>query len=144
MTSSHRRLAALATAVALVAVAACSDGRSTEAFCDQVEATLSAGPLFPDRTDGEPVPSADALDAIEELGDVAPDEIRDAVDVLVAEAGALVAEAEDRNTTTTDRDEGDDGASEDAPARPEREAVDAAQSEVVAFAERECEVDLGR
>jgi hypothetical protein len=150
VTRRHRGLLAAALGAVALLVASCSDGGTVEAFCEQVEATVDAGPLFPDRTDGEPVPSAEGLEAIEELADAAPDEISDAVDVLVAEAEALVAEAADRVTTTTGGDAADDGGADEPDpadadgARPARADVEAAQAEVIAFIDRECEVDLGR
>lgn len=135
-------LRSMAAATVIIALAvACSDGRSTEAFCDQLGVTLAAGPLFPDRTDGEPVPEPDALEALEELADTAPDPVRDSVDVLLAEAEALVADASDRqdddeSTTTSEGDEST------RPTHPPRADVEAAQVAVTDFAVSECEVDL--
>ncbi|QGG95751.1 hypothetical protein [Actinomarinicola tropica] len=134
-----RRLAAL-VAAAIVLVAGCSDEPSTEAFCDAAEATVAAGPLFPSRTDGEPVPEPRALDALEALAESSPDEIDGDVDVLVREATALLVEAEARLDASTST-----SGTTEAPAtidRPSRAEVDAAQRDVVAYAEAECGIDL--
>ncbi len=129
-----------AAVTSLVLVVACSDGRSVESFCDQVAVTLAVGPLFPDRTDGEPVADPDALDALVELAEVAPGDIADQVEVLVAEARALVADAESRRQTTTT---GTSGAADEAEApHPDRAAVDAAQAAVAAYVDAECDIDV--
>lgn len=128
-------------AAALVMASACSDDRSIEAFCDQLDVTVAAAPLFPDRTDGEPVPSADALDALHQLADVAPDEIEDSVEVLAAEADALVADVEQRAATTTTGADATGGATT-GPTHPERAEVEAAQAAVAEFALTECGVTL--
>ena len=140
----NRAMRSLATVVAatFVMAGACSDGPSVEAFCDQLDDTIAAGPLFPDRTDGEPVPSADALAAIDDLADVAPDEIRGSVEVLVTEANALVADATERDATTTTG--GDDEPVDRSPSdtHPPRADVEAAQAAVTAYAADECGVTL--
>lgn len=130
---------ALGLAVLIATGASCSDGRSVEAFCDQIEATVDAGPLFPDRTDGEPVPSVEALDAIDELADVAPDAIAPSVEVLSAEAQALVADAERRDDATTT---GTDDESTTGATHPTRAEVEAAQVAVADYSADECGVDL--
>lgn len=129
-------------AITLVALAAsCSDGRSAEAFCDQLEVTLAVGPLFPDRTDGEPVPEPEALEALEDLADTAPEPVRSSVEVLLAEAQALVADAterQDRDATTTTADE---DAESTRPTHPARADVESAQSAVTDYTVAECEID---
>jgi hypothetical protein len=140
-----RVMRSLATVVAatFVMAGACSDGSSVEAFCDQLDDTIAAGPLFPDRTDGEPVPSADALAAIDDLADVAPDEIRGSVEVLVTEANALVADATERDATTTTGDDDDEPVDRSpSETHPPRADVEAAQAAVTAYAAAECGVTL--
>jgi hypothetical protein len=134
-------LACVVAATSLMA-GSCSDGRSVEAFCDQLDDTIAAGPLFPDRTDGEPVPSVDALTAIDELADVAPDEIRSSVEVLVTEANALVADATERDATTTTADGDEPIDRSPSETHPPRAEVEAAQSAVTAYASAECGVSL--
>lgn len=126
---------------AAVLLGACSDEPSTESFCGAAERTIAAGPLFPDRTDGEPVAEPDALAALEDLAASSPDEISDEVAVLLAEARALVADAEarlDASSSTT----GQPSTTTDAPTRPDRAEVDAAQAAVVAYASENCDLDL--
>ena len=146
MIRTARTLTARGAAVvaSLGLLVACSDGRSVEAFCDQVAVTLAVGPLFPDRTDGEPVADPDALDALVELADVAPDDIADDVDVLVAEARALVAEASARRQTTTTgaASTGESTTTTASPNRPERAEVDAAQAAVADYVDTECDLDV--
>lgn len=133
-------LVGLALAAA-IASGACSSGPSVEEFCAAADATRDAGPLFPDRTDGEPVPEPDALAALEDLAASSPGTIEDEVDVLLAEARALVADAEARTggattssaTTTT---------SGDPLPRPTRAEVTEAQSAVVAYIDEECDLDV--
>lgn len=141
MTALRSRAGALAVAaLALVLVGACSDEPSVEEFCAAAEATVATGPLFPDRTDGEPVPEPDALAALEDLADRAPDEVDDPLEVLVAEARALVAEAEARAGAATGST--DTSTTADAPARPSRAEVEAAQAAVVAYVTDNCALDL--
>lgn len=132
--------AAAATVAALVLLGACTDEPSVESFCAAAEATVASGPLFPDRTDGEPVAEPDALVALEELAGAAPDEVDAEVDVLVAEARALVAEAEARVDGTSASTPTSTVA--DAPTRPSRAEVEAAQVAVVAYVADNCELDL--
>ncbi len=139
--STFRRLAAAAAAVLIVSSACSDDGKSVEAFCDQLDVAVAAAPLFPDRTDGEPVPSADALEALHQLADVAPGEIEDSVEVLAAEAEALVADVERRAATTTTGADATDGETT-GPTHPERAEVEAAQAAVAEFALTECGVTL--
>jgi hypothetical protein len=138
-----RHIATSAFAALLtVALLGCSDERCTEAFCDQLDATIATGPLFPDRTDGEPVPEPDAMAALEELSEVAPDAIRDDVEVLVAEGRALVADADERDAaTTTSTDAGPDDDTTTRPTHPARADVEAAQVSVATFSADECGVD---
>jgi hypothetical protein len=132
---------ALAVLCAAALVAACTDEPDDEAFCAAAERTVAAGPLFPDRTDGEPVAEPDALAALEDLAEASPDAIAGEVEVLLAEARALVADAEARQdpgeSTTSTTVTGSE-----ASERPTRSEVDAAQSAVVAYASDTCAIDL--
>lgn len=136
----RRPLGALVVVAALVG--ACSDEPSTESFCGAAERTVAAGPLFPDRTDGEPVAEPDALAALEDLASSSPDEISAEVDVLLAEARALVADAEARVDAASSSTTGPPSTSDESAPRPSRAEVDAAQSAVVAYVAGTCDLDL--
>lgn len=116
----------------MLALGGCSDS-TTDAFCERAGVAHEVGPLFPARTDGEPVANLDALDALEQLAAAAPEEIDDDVGVLVDEAQALVVEARARREnsfTSPDRD------------RWSRRAVEQAQSAVFEYAATHCDIDL--
>jgi len=138
-----RRTAALALAVALSASAGCTDEPSIEAFCDAVDAVQTAGPLFPDRTDGEPVAEPDALAALRSMAAAAPSDIAAQAEVLLAEAEGLATEAAQRSEAI-DSSASTTAGPDDAPSapRPERAAVETAQNEVATFASDECAIDL--
>ncbi|MFP3905747.1 MAG: hypothetical protein ACLFWR_01845 [Acidimicrobiales bacterium] len=127
-----RIFAVLATTGLVVALAGCS-GSATEAFCERVAVAHEVGPLFPARTDGEPVANLDALDALEQLAAAAPDEIDDEAGVLVDEARALVAEARARRENSFTSPDSD---------RWSRRAVEQAQSAVFEYAATQCDIDL--
>jgi hypothetical protein len=126
------------TVLLLVAILGACSGDGEDAFCERVTATREAGPLFPPRTDGEPIPNLLALEAIVAMGDTvppgAPDEVRDALKVLVDEAIRLVDDAEARLTgaapaVTPDTSRG-------------RRAVAASQTVVVEYIAVTCDIDL--
>ena len=113
----------------------CWGSSDDEAFCAQLRVSQDAGPLFPPRTDGEPVPNRAALEALIELGRVAPAEIREDVQVLVDEAEALVADAESRQK----------GAQlSPQTSRWSRSVVVSAQRAVFRYSVASCDIDLTR
>lgn len=122
---------------------ACSDEPSVEAFCDAVEQVVAAGPLFPDRTDGEPVADLDALAALRDMTDAAPGEIETHTSVLLAEAEGLAAEAAQRVDATQGSASSVTPTTEPPTTpRPQRAQVESAQAEVTAFVADECDIDL--
>lgn len=122
------------TALMAVGLAACSRPSAAGAFCDRLTAVQEAGPLFPSRTDGEPVPNLAALAAIEELADRPPDIVAEHVQVLVDEARSLASQAAARMGQT---------AQVEAPERRwSRNVVESAQSAVAGYAQEECGIEL--
>lgn len=106
---------------------------SLDAYCDRVAEVATVGPLFPARTDGEPVPHLEALEAIEAMAAAAPDEVADDAAVLAGAARALVDEAEARRTNRSTFDPTD---------RWSPSVVEEAQNAVIDHADTECGIDL--
>lgn len=128
-----RRIAVSGMTLALLAASVACGPSEIDQFCDRVAELQAAGPLFPARTDGEPVPDPDVIEAIEAMAAAAPSDIAEEAEVLADEARALVAEAESRRTNqshsaTTDRW---------SPS-----AVEQAQIAVISYADTECGLDL--
>lgn len=120
--------------MALGVIAGCSGSSTDEAFCRQIEVVQAAGPLFPARTDGEPVPNPETLEALVGLAEHRPDAIAEEVSVLVESAQALSAEAEARLGRT---------AQVDPPnSRWNRTVVESAQTAVISYAAETCDIDL--
>ncbi len=116
------------------ALGACSGPSAADGFCDQVTVVQQAGPLFPARTDGEPVPNSTALAAIEGLADHRPEPIAEAIDVLIDEARSLSIQAQERLGQS---------AQVDPPNRRwSQSAVESAQSAVIAYAAEHCDIGL--
>jgi hypothetical protein len=121
---------------ALVLLVVGCAGESPEvAFCSRLEEVREAGPLFPARTDGEPVPDPRVLELLEALATDAPAEIVDELAVLVEEARVLVAEAQDRRAGTSTSATTD---------RWSRSVVEQAQRAAFDYARSTCDIDLTR
>lgn len=132
-TERGARWLAVALCVTLTATA-CGGPSTDEAFCSQVQIVQAAGPLFPARTDGEPVPNAEALEAIVGLSDHRPEAIADDLDLLVEAAQSLNEEARQRLGQT---------AQVQPPERRwSRSAVESAQRAVIEYAAQTCDIDL--
>lgn len=121
---------------AAVLMAGCSGPSTDDAFCSQVQNVQAAGPLFPARTDGEPVPDPVALEAIIGLADHRPDAISDDIIVVVEAAQALSAQAQQRLGQTAQV--------QPPESRWSRSAVESAQRAVIHYAAQTCEIDLSR
>lgn len=133
--SARRGTHFLVATLGLVALATGCTGPSTdEAFCSQVEVVQAAGPLFPARTDGEPVPNPDALEAILGLGDHRPEEISEEISLLVEAAESLSDQAQQRLGQTAQV--------QPPESRWSRSAVESAQRAVIAYAAQTCAIDL--
>lgn len=111
---------------------ACS-GSSSEAFCDRATTAHQAGPLFPARTDGAPLPNLEALTALEAMADAAPSEIAAEMQVLVDEAQALVRAAQVRRENGSSFPDND---------RWSQRAVERAQSAVIDYSDTHCDIVL--
>lgn len=118
---------------ALVVLAAACGPSELDAYCERVDELAASGPLFPTRTDGEPVPDLDALEAIEAVAEAAPSEIADEATVLADEARALVEEAEARRANRSIPETSD---------RWSPSVVEQAQNAVIEHVDAECGLDL--
>lgn len=122
----------LCTIIVMTALVACS-GSSIDAFCDRAETAAEIGPLFPARTDGEPVPDLAALAALEAMAEVSPDELADDMDVLVETGRALADQARARR---------ENGSEVPDSSRWSRRAVEQAQRAVLDYIAAGCDLDL--
>ena len=132
----HHITARAALIVALVllvsALGACSES-PIDAFCDRARTASEVGPLFPARTDGEPVPDLEALSGLEAMAAAAPSEIAPEMQILADEAQALVNEVENREKNGSFFPPSD---------RSSRRAVERAQSAVIDYSDTHCDVVL--
>jgi hypothetical protein len=122
----------LCTLILSTALVACSES-SVDAFCDRAETAAEIGPVFPARTDGEPVPDLAALAALEAMAEAAPDELVDEMEVLVDTARALTDQARARQ---------ENGSEAPDSGRWSRRAVDQAQRAVLDYIAAHCDIDL--
>jgi hypothetical protein len=130
----HLLHAGLTLLVGAAALSACGGPSADEVFCERVAEVQQAGPLFPARTDGEPVAEPAALAALERLAERRPDEIDAELGILVDEARALVDDAEQRM--------GREAQVSPPSGRWSRSAVESAQSAVSSYAALTCDIDL--
>jgi len=129
------RSAALVAVVSVVAAACSQTKRSTEAFCEQLEVAASFDEALV-RLDPDEL--ATAYPELESLGDVAPKEIVDEVDELIAAAGAVV---ESVSTATDDPTDAAEQALRDQQDRLAQ--IERAGRAVQSYARQQCNIDLG-
>ena len=114
---------------------ACSSDDGVNAFCQRLDATWDQGPIFPTRTDGEPVPDLEALERLQQLAAAAPEEIAEAFKVVAEHAEDLVQEAQIRTES---------GSSIAGSGRWSQSVVESSQSAVLQWADDSCDIDLRR